>query len=392
MRERPVRVKIQPELGRLDRHLAPEATLGDGVEHGHVVVGHRVRLVEVGQVLAQPGVHRADARRLERSRRVQRRLEGLARHEPADRPLHEPEPRQVLLQPRVSRGPQEEPTHQGRLRTMPPSTGTMAPVMYDAAGLSRNAPRRPSSTGSPYRPSGMRPMTACRTSSTLWPVRAAVASSTSTMRAVVNRPGARPLIRSGRDLGGERLEQAGEPRPQRVRRREAGDRLARRRRQDHEDRGSVARPQVGQRGTDQAESAVQRVVDGGLPARVVELAERSRRWPARVDQQQVEATERLDRAVDGRARSVRGRQVGPDGKRPVDPAGGVVQLGRRPSDQCDPRTLAGERSADGETEPARPPADQRPSALQPKVHATLLLAADGTRPPDRARAGTGEGD
>jgi hypothetical protein len=38
---------------------------------------------------------------------------------------------------------------QGRLRTIPPSTGTITPVRYDAAGESRNAATRPSSSGSP---------------------------------------------------------------------------------------------------------------------------------------------------------------------------------------------------------------------------------------------------
>ncbi len=37
----------------------------------------------------------------------------------------------------------------GRARIIPPSTGTIAPVTNDAAGDSRNAPTRPSSTGSP---------------------------------------------------------------------------------------------------------------------------------------------------------------------------------------------------------------------------------------------------
>ena len=37
----------------------------------------------------------------------------------------------------------------GSARIIPPSTGTMAPVTYDAAGDSRNAPTRPSSSGSP---------------------------------------------------------------------------------------------------------------------------------------------------------------------------------------------------------------------------------------------------
>lgn len=37
----------------------------------------------------------------------------------------------------------------------PPSTGTIAPVMNDAAGESKNAATRPNSSGSPYRRSGI---------------------------------------------------------------------------------------------------------------------------------------------------------------------------------------------------------------------------------------------
>src|SRR5687767_7413731 len=101
------------------------------------------------------------------------------------------------LQPCVAGRPQEDAAHQGRLLTMPPSTGTMAPVTYDAAGDSRNVPSLPTSAGSPYRPSGIRAITDARTSPVVVPVRAAVASSTSRIRGVVNRPGAMPLIRIG---------------------------------------------------------------------------------------------------------------------------------------------------------------------------------------------------
>jgi hypothetical protein len=37
----------------------------------------------------------------------------------------------------------------------PPSIGIIEPVMYDAAGESRNAATRPNSAGSPYRRSGI---------------------------------------------------------------------------------------------------------------------------------------------------------------------------------------------------------------------------------------------
>ena len=105
-----------------------EAARLDGVEHGDVVVGHRVRLGDALEVLAELRVHRPDAGGLQGRGGIERGLHRLARHEPADRPAHEAHPGQVVPEPGVTRGPQEDPAHQGRARTRPPSTWTIAPV------------------------------------------------------------------------------------------------------------------------------------------------------------------------------------------------------------------------------------------------------------------------
>ena len=109
--EADLRVVVEPELGRLDRDLAGDPGSDDLVDGLDVVVGDLVGRREVLEVLAEPGVHRPDPGRLERQRGRERVLERLARHEPADGALHEPEPRQALLQPPVSSGPQEDAAH-----------------------------------------------------------------------------------------------------------------------------------------------------------------------------------------------------------------------------------------------------------------------------------------
>ncbi len=128
MGQRAVLVDVQPELGRLDRDLPGQATCLDRVEHGDVVVGHRVRLGEALEVLAELRVHRPDACGLQGCCGIERGLHRLAGHEPADGPAHEPHTRQVVPKPGVARGPQKQAAHQGRARTRPPSTWTMAPV------------------------------------------------------------------------------------------------------------------------------------------------------------------------------------------------------------------------------------------------------------------------
>ena len=109
--EADVRVVVEPELGGLDRDLAVDPGGHDLVDRLEVVGGDLLGLGEVLEVLAEPRVERADPGGLERQRGRQGILECLARHEPADRPAHEPKPWQTLFQPAVAGGPQEHAAH-----------------------------------------------------------------------------------------------------------------------------------------------------------------------------------------------------------------------------------------------------------------------------------------
>ena len=71
----------------------------------------RVGLGEALEVLAEPRVDRRDPGRLQRLGGGQRIVHRLAGHEPPDGPAHEPEPRQMVLQPSIPGGPQEDPAH-----------------------------------------------------------------------------------------------------------------------------------------------------------------------------------------------------------------------------------------------------------------------------------------
>ena len=104
-------VVVEAELGRLDRQLAGDPGRHDLVHRLDVVVGDLVGRGQVLEVLAEPRVHRADPRRLERQSRRQRVLERLARHESADGAAHEPESRQALLEPSIAGSPQEDAAH-----------------------------------------------------------------------------------------------------------------------------------------------------------------------------------------------------------------------------------------------------------------------------------------
>ena len=116
------------------------------------------------------------------------------------------------------------------------------------------------------------------------------------------------------DLRGQRLDEPGEPGTQQVRGGQTGDRLARRGRQDHEDRRALALPQVRQRRTDQPERAPQRPVDRLVPGLFVEVLEPAERRAAAVDQQEVQAAQPFDSGRDRRGRTVRGGEVRGDGR------------------------------------------------------------------------------
>ena len=111
VREAGGRVVVETELGRLDRDLAVDPGGHDPVGQLEVVGRDLIGLGQALEVLAEPRVERGDAGRLERERRLERVVQGLAGHEPPHRPAHEPEAGQVGLQPAVPGGPQEDPPH-----------------------------------------------------------------------------------------------------------------------------------------------------------------------------------------------------------------------------------------------------------------------------------------
>jgi hypothetical protein len=105
------RVEVQAQLGGLHRDLAADPGGHDPVGQLQVVGHDLVRLGQALEVLAEPGVHGADPGRLKGRGRLQRVVHRLARHEPPDGSLHEPQAGQVCLQPAVPGGPQEDPAH-----------------------------------------------------------------------------------------------------------------------------------------------------------------------------------------------------------------------------------------------------------------------------------------
>ena len=146
-----------------------------------------------------------------------------------------------------------------------------------------------------------------------------------------SRPGASPLIRTGTISVDQRLDQTGQPGPDEVRGGEARDRLAGGARQDDEDRRVAAVAQVREGGTQQADRAPQRAVDGGLPGGLVELVEPAGRRSTGVDDEEIEPAECGDRGVDRLARAVRRREVRRDGERcrvAGRPPGASRQAGR----------------------------------------------------------------
>ena len=115
-----------------------------------------------------------------------------------------------------------------------------------------------------------------------------------------------------RDLVDQTLDQAGEPGADRVRGDEAGDRLADRAGQDHQDGRVAALAEDRQGGADEPDRAQQGAVDRLRPGRLVEVREAPRRRPAGVDHEQVETAERGHGAGDGRGGAVRRGEVGGD--------------------------------------------------------------------------------
>ena len=88
---------------------------------------------------------------------------------------------------------------------MPPSTGSITPVTYDAAGLSTNAATRANSAGCPVRRRGIPASARART--------AGSGPSSSASRSVATRPGSSPLTRTPCGPSSSAIVLASIPRP-----------------------------------------------------------------------------------------------------------------------------------------------------------------------------------
>ena len=185
------------------------------------------------------------------------------------------------------------------------------------------------------------------------------------------------------DLLDQRLDQAGQPGSQQVRGRQAGDRLADRARQDDQDGRVAAVAEVRQGGPEEAHGAPQRAVDGGLPGRLVDVLEAPGRRAAGVDDQQVQAAERLDRGGHRRGRAVRRREVGRDRQRAEPGRRGIEPIARTRR-QPDGGALGPEHLGDGAAEAAAAATDERATVAQSEIHDRLSWRAcrvgTGSRP------------
>ena len=113
----------------------------DAREQLEVVVGDRLGLGDASAMFSPSLVYIVPIPAAWRARpRPARRLDRLAGHEPADRPLHERQPRQALAHPRVAREPQEDPAHHGAPGPCRRRSGTIAP--RDVRGGRRQQERR----------------------------------------------------------------------------------------------------------------------------------------------------------------------------------------------------------------------------------------------------------
>ena len=153
------------------------------------------------------------------------------------------------------------------------------------------------------------------------------------------------------DLLDQRLDEAGESRPDEVGRRQRRDGLPDRAREDDQDRGVTTVAQVRQRGTEQPDGAPQRAVDRLLPGGLVEVLEPTGRRTARVHDEQVEPAERLDSGRHRGRRAVRSGQVGRHGQRAEPGRLGIEPLAAA-RDEADPRALVPEDGRDRAAETA----------------------------------------
>ena len=227
-------------------------------------------------------------------------------------------------------------------------------------------------------------------SSTGTPAAVARAASSWAIRSVPNRPGRQPVDPDRRDLLDHRLDEPGEPRPDEVGRRQGGDRLARRARQDDEDRRVAALAQVRKGGAEHPDGAPQRAVDRLLPGRLVEVLEPSGRRTARVHDQQVEPAERLDRRRDRSRRTVGRGQVGCDGQR-VQLRGHRLEAFATARDEADLGALLPQDRPDRAAEATAAAADERARAVESEVHRPDGSGSGTGGPRRRGQVGCGRG-
>ena len=196
---------------------------------------------------------------------------------------------------------------------------------------------------------------------------AARAASIWAIRSVWSRPGASPLIRTGTiSVTSDLIRPAS---PGRMRFEVVRPGIGSRAELDRMTRiaGIAALAQVRKGGTQQADRAPQRAVDGGLPGGLVELVESAGWRSAGVDDEQIEPAECGDRGLDRLARAARRREVRGDSGA-TESLGGRLELLARPPDQPGPGALVAERLRDRAAQSAAPAADECPRARQSEVH------------------------
>ena len=106
VRERGLRILVEPQVARLDRELGVETFRGNTVVGFSVLLDDPPGVGELRHVLAERGEHRREPSLLQALRGADRVLEGLPRHEATHAPAYEAELRKVLAEPAVLGRPQ----------------------------------------------------------------------------------------------------------------------------------------------------------------------------------------------------------------------------------------------------------------------------------------------
>ena len=156
---------------------------------------------------------------------------------------------------------------------MPPSTGTIAPLTYDAAGEAGTPPRDRSHRCARNLPAGCWPLSGAAPPPRRRSAWARVVSSWRT-RSVAKRPGATPFMRTGA-ISTRLLIEPDQAWPQHVAGGGARRRARHRRGEVDEDGRVAALAQMRQRAADESQRGVERALDGTGPFVLAERVERS---------------------------------------------------------------------------------------------------------------------